>query len=222
MEDRTEPMDHAPADRSPSQDVNSPTYSLEVDSYFLLFTISFITLVWSVVRIAFQMDSPGPPLALAAVWIPFFALTIGKARNPLTSEPSAPSRPVAYGKAEPPFQFGLSDLLCAVFVVAMLMGIISMMRETDYRDESFIDLWNFLAGCVLTIAAALLISSWRTHSKPGFTVGIPIFLGTLAHLLVGFPADDYVLLAWSLLGMILGAYRATHPCSDETQKAPSA
>jgi hypothetical protein len=201
MERQAEPLDRSPADENVSRLVD---FQPDTDNHFLLLLVSIIAMVCSVIRITFGLEGSGLPLILAAIWIPFFALTVGKTWEPPRAKPATPNRPIPRGKTEPPFQFGLSDLLCAVFVVAFLMGIISMMRETDLRDESYLDLWNFLSGSVLTVAATLLISSWRTRSKAGWIVGIPIFLGTLAHLLFGLAVDDFVLLAWSFIGLWCG------------------
>jgi hypothetical protein len=189
---------------SASLPASPPRVRPQSDDFLLLLIISTAALLGSGLGIAFGIGGSGLPLVLAGLWIPFFALAAGTFRDP---EPMPETGRVVRPRkssGNPPFQFGLSDLLCAVFVVAFLMGIIALTRDTNYRDESFVELWNFMSGSVLAVASALLISSWRTGDRSGWMVGTPIFLGTLAHMVFGLAADRYVLLAWGLVGFGTG------------------
>jgi hypothetical protein len=191
------------------------------DDALLLATVSLLTLICATVRILFHPGGAELSLVAAAIWILFFALTAGGILNARSAQATLPARPERHRQTEPPpFQFGLSDLLCAVFVVAFLMGIIAMMGETDTRDESFVSLWNFMSGSVLAVSATLSISGWRSRYRAGWIVGIPVFLGTLAHMIWGLAADDYVLLVWSFIGLWFG-FSGLRCCEHQAAQTPS-
>jgi len=168
-----------------------------------LLGFSSLMLLCSVMQLLLQSNSSELSLLLATGWIPIFAASVGKAIGCVsartTGQTSAGSESRRSSQA---FQFGLADLLCAVMVIAVLMGIPATFRET--QEGACEALWNFLYGSILIVSIALLISSLRNRSIPGWMVGTPVFLGTLAHLICGPMADVYILLSWGLYGWCIG------------------
>ena len=171
----------------------------------LLAFLSVIFMYYAIVQLAFQFNGPETALVLSVFWIPFFAATIGKGHGGAvgsTNREGDPTGGTARSISEArPFQFALSDLLCAVFVVAVLMGIWAVLNQEQTRGRDYVALCDFLCGSILAVAVALLASSWRTRSKPGLAVGLPIALGMVGQLLWREVVADYVLLAWCLCGI---------------------
>jgi len=173
----------------------------------LLITLSGLFLAAPVIGFLTPVVSGQFCLTLAIVWIPVFAATVGRTYGEMRRASGMEGPKNGKRKLndpEKPFQFGLSELLAGVFIVAVLMGICAVVSNEQPIESDYTDLWNFLCGSILAVTLALIISSYRTRSKAGWAVGLPIALGMTAHLIWGTPADHYVLLVWCLCGLYFG------------------
>lgn len=142
----------------------------------------------------------------------FAALVTGAVERMMQSDRIALVEKVAGKRERPagdrPFQFGLSDLLGSVFLLALVTGIWSTSQERDMPGTAwrvmFELTWDLLYGCLLAVSTVLLVAGWRRKDAFGLALSIPILLGTVVHFVWRGAADDAVFLVWSSYAVIFG------------------